>query len=92
MVSSSWSSSGEVENEQAMKKWSAGSPTASSLPGPMLVGVNTSKISVLKQYMLLNPVKRGIKLWLRCDSVNGYTNDFNVYCGKETIAYIQMAH
>lgn len=41
--------------------------------------------SVLKQYMPLKPVKRGIKLWLRCDSLTGYTYDFNVYCGKETM-------
>lgn len=41
--------------------------------------------TVLKQYMPLKPVKRGIKIWLRCDSLTGYTYDFNVYCGKETI-------
>lgn len=39
--------------------------------------------STLKQYMPLKPVKRGIKLWMRCDSMTGYTYDFNIYSGKE---------
>ena len=29
------------------------------------------------------PVKRGIKVWVRADSINGYICDFNVYTGKE---------
>lgn len=40
--------------------------------------------STLKQYMPMKPVKRGIKLWLRCDSVSGYCYDMNVYSGRET--------
>lgn len=40
--------------------------------------------SSLKQYMPLKPTKRGIKLWLRCDSSTGYTYDFNIYTGKDT--------
>ena len=40
--------------------------------------------SSLKQYMPLKPVKRGIKLWCRCDSDSGYTYDLNVYSGKES--------
>ncbi|XP_039967518.1 piggyBac transposable element-derived protein 4-like [Bactrocera tryoni] len=40
--------------------------------------------SSLKQYMPLKPIKRGIKLWLRCDADSGYTYDFNVYVGKGT--------
>jgi hypothetical protein len=40
--------------------------------------------SSLKQYMPLKPVRRGIKMWLRCDSNTGYTYDFNIYTGKET--------
>lgn len=40
--------------------------------------------SSLKQYMPLKPVKRGIKMWLRCDSLTGYTYDFDIYCGKQT--------
>lgn len=40
--------------------------------------------SALKQYMPLKPVKRGIKMWLRCDSYTGYTYDFNIYTGRET--------
>jgi len=40
--------------------------------------------SSLKQYMPLKPIKRGIKMWLRCDSYTGYTYDFNIYTGRET--------
>jgi len=39
----------------------------------------------MKQYMPLKPVRRGIKLWLRCDSYTGYCYDVNVYSGKEEI-------
>lgn len=39
--------------------------------------------SSLKQYMPMKPVKRGIKLWTRCDAVTGYVYDTNIYCGKE---------
>ncbi|XP_053949353.1 uncharacterized protein LOC128857629 [Anastrepha ludens] len=39
--------------------------------------------SSLKQYMPLKPVKRGIKMWPRCDSLTGYTYDMSIYCGKE---------
>ncbi|CAH2012403.1 unnamed protein product [Acanthoscelides obtectus] len=41
--------------------------------------------SSLKQYMPQKPVKRGIKLWCRCDAKTGYTYDTNVYCGKEDV-------
>ncbi|XP_018785568.1 PREDICTED: piggyBac transposable element-derived protein 4-like [Bactrocera latifrons] len=37
----------------------------------------------MKQYLPLKPTKRGIKMWLRCDALTGYTYDFNIYCGKE---------
>ncbi|XP_055909332.1 piggyBac transposable element-derived protein 4-like [Eupeodes corollae] len=39
--------------------------------------------SSLKQYMPLKPTKRGIKMWLRCDALSGYTYDFNIYSGRE---------
>ncbi|XP_054746207.1 piggyBac transposable element-derived protein 3-like [Anastrepha obliqua] len=39
--------------------------------------------SSFKQYMPLKPEKRGIKMWLRCDSLTGYTYDMSIYCGKE---------
>lgn len=39
--------------------------------------------SSMKQYMPLKPTKRGIKMWMRCDSLSGYTYDFNIYKGKE---------
>ena len=37
----------------------------------------------LKQYMPIKPIKRGIKLWCRADSTNGYLCDFDVYTGKQ---------
>ena len=39
--------------------------------------------SSLKQYVPLKPVRRGFKIWVRADSINGYICDFNVYTGKE---------
>ena len=39
--------------------------------------------STLKQYMPFKLVKRGIKIWLRCNASTGYTYDFNIYSGKE---------
>ena len=38
--------------------------------------------SALKQYLPLKPVKRGIKVWVRADSHNGYFSPFDVYKGK----------
>lgn len=38
--------------------------------------------SSLKQYLPLKPIKRGIKIWERCDAFTGYTYDFNIYSGK----------
>ena len=35
------------------------------------------------QYMPLKPVKRGIKIWCRCDSSNGYLCQIDVYVGKD---------
>ena len=35
----------------------------------------------MKQYMLLKPVKRGIKVWECADSSNGFVCDINVYTG-----------
>jgi hypothetical protein len=40
--------------------------------------------SALKQYLPLKPIKRGIKIWERCDAVTGYTYDLNVYAGKQS--------
>ncbi|XP_046394787.1 piggyBac transposable element-derived protein 4-like [Ischnura elegans] len=39
--------------------------------------------SALKQYLPLKPIKRGIKIWERCDAMTGYAYDLNVYSGKE---------
>ncbi len=39
--------------------------------------------SSLKQYMPNKPVKRGIKVWMRADAVNGYVSGLEVYTGKK---------
>ena len=39
----------------------------------------------LKQYLPLKPVKRGIKVWVRADAINGYVSELNVYVGKQGI-------
>lgn len=36
----------------------------------------------LKQYMPMKPIKRGIKMWYRADSTNGYLCEFDIYTGK----------
>ena len=36
----------------------------------------------MKQYMPQKPVKRGFKVWVRADAVNGYFCDFDVYVGR----------
>ena len=38
--------------------------------------------SSLKQYMPKKPVKRGFKVWMRADAVNGYVCEMDVYTGK----------
>ena len=38
--------------------------------------------STLKQYMPMKPTKRGIKVWVRADSHNGYFSQFDVYQGR----------
>ena len=40
--------------------------------------------STLKQYMPKKPVRRGLKVWMRVDSANGYVSKFQVYVGKDT--------
>ena len=40
--------------------------------------------STLKQYMPMKPTKRGMKIWMRADSHNGYVSEFQVYTGKGT--------
>lgn len=29
------------------------------------------------------PIKRGMKVWMRCDSTSGYCHQFNIYMGKD---------
>ena len=38
--------------------------------------------SSLKQYLPAKPVKRGIKVWCRSDSHNGYISEFQIYTGR----------
>ena len=37
----------------------------------------------MKQYLPKKPTKRGLKVWMRADSTNGYIPEFQVYVGKE---------
>ncbi|CAK1596298.1 unnamed protein product [Parnassius mnemosyne] len=39
--------------------------------------------SSLKQYMPMKPVKRGYKVWCKCDSSTGYLYEFDIYTGKQ---------
>ena len=39
--------------------------------------------SSLKQYMLKKPVRRGSKVWMQAEAVNGYVSGFEVYTGKK---------
>ena len=36
-----------------------------------------------RQYLPAKPTKYGIKVWMRADPTNGYTNEFQVYTGRE---------
>ncbi|GBP91012.1 PiggyBac transposable element-derived protein 4 [Eumeta japonica] len=38
--------------------------------------------SSLKQYMPKKPIKRGFKVWARCDAKSGYLYQFEIYTGK----------
>ena len=38
--------------------------------------------SSLKQYMPMKPVKRGIKVWVLADSINGYFSRLEIHSGK----------
>ncbi|KAL9976924.1 hypothetical protein ACROYT_G014267 [Oculina patagonica] len=42
------------------------------------------------QYMPMKPCKRGIKIWCRCDSTNGYLCQFEVYIGKESETQVAL--
>ena len=39
--------------------------------------------SSLKQYMPMKPIKRGMKVWVLADSLNGYFLKFDIYTGKQ---------
>ena len=39
--------------------------------------------SSMKQYLPKKPVKRGFKIWMRGDSINGYISELEVYMGKQ---------
>ena len=46
----------------------------------------------LKQYMSMKPIKRGIKAWVRADSVSGCMCDFNIYEGKDGVQGKGLGH
>jgi len=37
----------------------------------------------MKQYMPLKPIKKGFKVWMRCDSETGYVYQFSIYTGRD---------
>ena len=39
--------------------------------------------SSMKQYLPMKPTKRGFKIWVRADSLNGYICQFECYTGKK---------
>ncbi|CAG9118015.1 hypothetical protein JYU34_008976 [Plutella xylostella] len=39
--------------------------------------------STMKQYMPMKPIKRGYKVWARCDAKTGYLYAFEIYTGKQ---------
>ena len=41
----------------------------------------------MKQYMPAKPVKRGVKVWMRCESKTSYLTKFNFYLGKSDTPY-----
>lgn len=43
----------------------------------------TGRLS-FKKYLPAKSIKRGIKVWMRCDSVNAFLTDFEIYLGKGT--------
>ena len=46
--------------------------------------------SSLKQYIPNKPIKRGIKVWVRADAVNGYVCQFEVYVGKKGVREVNL--
>ena len=44
------------------------------------------------QYMPAKPVKWGVKVWVLCDSINGYICTFDVYTRKDTSGSTVHAH
>ena len=44
------------------------------------------------QYMSVELVKWGVKVWVLCDSVNGYICTFDVFTGKDTSGSTVHAH
>ena len=40
--------------------------------------------SSMKQYMPKKPIKRGFKVWVRRDAINGYVSELEVYARKTT--------
>jgi hypothetical protein len=43
----------------------------------------TGRLS-FKQCLPAKPIKRGIKVWMRCDADTAFLSDFNIYLGRGT--------
>jgi hypothetical protein len=43
----------------------------------------TGRLS-FKQYLPSKPIKRGIKVWMRCDADTAFLSDFDIYLGRGT--------
>ena len=44
------------------------------------------------QYLPAKPIKRGIKLWMRCDSESAYLHEYDVYLGKRQNSQYGLAY
>ena len=45
-----------------------------------------------RQYMPQKPIKRGMKVWMLCDSVSGYLFNFDIYLGKQERTHHGLGH
>ena len=46
--------------------------------------------SSIKQYQPLKPIKRGLKVWCRAESANGYVDYFVVYTENQMIPLLKI--
>ena len=75
--------------EEALRAPLNSSSSSSGMTDSIFQSIDESMVklkgrSTLKQYLPLKPIKRGVKIWERCDAKTGYVYDLNVYSGKDT--------